>query len=841
MKFENNNKDIIKKITKRSLKANKIRNIFAVIAIVLTTFMISAIFTLAISYAKNYQIMNLRDQGTTATTFLANPTDKQIKEIENLDISKNIGQEINVGNVSKESLDNNKTNIFIKYLDKENWESQLTPCISGIKGNYPTKENEIMLSKLALEFLNKENSKIGDKIKISYDMNGKTVEKEFILSGYFTSYDYIKDSGYMFVSEKFVYNKNLSLEKNGQLLITLQNNKKAEAPNLLKSKVSLNENQKFEYNYDAEEDSNSIKVAAVIIGSIIGAFIVISGYLIIYNILYIAVTKNIQFYGLLKTIGTSPKQIKKIVKSEGLKLSIIGIPIGIILAVIVSYLIVPLALEGMASGTYYEKMMENKIYFEPIVFILSILFSLFTVLISCKKPSKIASSISPIEAMKYSGQKTKKEKKNRNSTKGGKLYKMAWYNVFRDKKRAILVFLSLFMGIMAFLGVNTFINSVSVENYANRYLNNDFELQAYYDDNSGIDNKVINEIEKIEGINSVETLKASMLQMDMNEKIIKPLLKAAYERHGEDESALQTYLDKVKKNPSEFSPWVVGVEDKTIERFNEENEEKIDLEAFKNGKLALIESFYYSKGKELDFSGKKITLKNADKNKTMSFNTRMFFNDESGILSFNGSNVLGVPTIYVSSSALNKLDKNLNVDKIYIDVDDKYDSKVKSKLKTIASESRLVLESKTDKIESFNKSSLMMNVVGGGISIILIFIGLLNFINVMVTNVNVRLQELAIMESIGMTKKQIKKMLTIEGAYYASITTLLTCTLGMGMVYLIAQLTKNIADYAEFVFPGMELISLITLIFTVCLITPVMVYKYSSKKTVTERLREIEK
>lgn len=841
MKFENNNKDIIKKITKRSLKANKIRNIFAVIAIVLTTFMISAIFTLAISYAKNYQIMNLRDQGTTATTFLTNPTDKQIKEIENLNISKNIGQEINVGNVSNESLDNNKTNIFIKYLDKENWEKQLTPCISDIKGNYPTKENEIMLSKLALEFLNKENAKIGDKIKISYEINGKKLEEEFILTGYFTSYDYIKDSGYIFVSKEFVDNKNLSLEKNGQLLMTLQSNKKAEAPELLKSKVSLNKNQRFEYNYDAEADSNSIKVAAVMIGSIIGAFIVISGYLIIYNILYIAVTKNIQFYGLLKTIGTSPKQIKKIVKSEGLRLSIIGIPIGVMLSVIVSYLIVPFALEGMASGTYYETMMENKIYFEPIVFILSILFSLFTVFISCKKPAKIASSISPVEAMKYSGQKTKKEKKNRNSTKGGKLHKMAWYNVFRDKKRAILVFLSLFMGIMAFLGVNTFINSVSVENYANRYLNNDFALQTYYDDNSGIDNKVIKEVENIEGINSVETLKASMLQMDMNEKIMKPLLKSAYERHGEDESALQTYLDKVKKNPSEFSPWVVGIEDKTIERFNEKNEEKIDIEAFKNGKLALIESFYYSKEDGLDFSGEKITLRNADKNKTMSFDARMFFNDESGILNFHESNVLGVPTIYVSSSVLNKLDNNSNIDRIYIDVEDKYDSNVKNKLKTIVSENRLVLESKTDKIESFNKSSVMMNVVGGGISIILIFIGLLNFINVMVTNVNVRLQELAIMESIGMTKKQIKKMLTIEGAYYASITTLLTCTLGMGVVYLIAQLTKNIADYAEFVFPGMELIFLITLIFAVCLITPVMAYKYSSKKTVTERLREIEK
>ena len=225
----------------------------------------------------------------------------------------------------------------------------------------------------------------------------------------------------------------------------------------------------------------------------------------------------------------------------------------------------------------------------------------------------------------------------------------------------------------------------------------------------------------------------------------------------------------------------------------------------------------------------------------MSFDARMFFNDESGILNFHESNVLGVPTIYVSSSVLNKLDNNSNIDRIYIDVEDKSDSNVKNKLKTIVSENRLVLESKTDMMESFNKSSVMMNVVGGGISIILIFIGLLNFINVMVTNVNVRLQELAIMESIGMTKKQIKKMLTIEGAYYASITTLLTCTLGMGVVYLIAQLTKNIADYAEFVFPGMELIFLITLIFAVCLITPVMAYKYSSKKTVTERLREIEK
>ena len=74
MKFENNNKEIIKKITNRSLKSNKTRNIFVVLAIVLTTFMLACVFTLGISFNENYQLMNLRDAGTTANTYLNNPS-----------------------------------------------------------------------------------------------------------------------------------------------------------------------------------------------------------------------------------------------------------------------------------------------------------------------------------------------------------------------------------------------------------------------------------------------------------------------------------------------------------------------------------------------------------------------------------------------------------------------------------------------------------------------------------------------------------------------------------------------------------------------------------------------
>ena len=170
MKFENNNKNIIKKITKSSLKANKTRNIFAIIAIILTTFMISSIFTLGISFSKNYSVMNLRYQGTTATTFLPNPTDEQIKQIEDLKISEAIGKEIYVGNLNSDKLSKKNRSIELKYLNQEGWEKQIKPAVGEIKGEYPKRENEIMLSEMAKKLLDIEDAKIGDKVKLKYEI-----------------------------------------------------------------------------------------------------------------------------------------------------------------------------------------------------------------------------------------------------------------------------------------------------------------------------------------------------------------------------------------------------------------------------------------------------------------------------------------------------------------------------------------------------------------------------------------------------------------------------------------------------------------------------------------------
>lgn len=840
MNFENNNNEVIKRISSRSLKFNKIRNTFAIIAIILTTFMLSSVFSIGVSFARNYKVMQLRMQGSIATTMLPNPTEKQIEKIKELNIFNSIGSEINVGQIVDKDLEKNKISISMKYNDENYWEEQRKPCVSDVKGNYPTKENEIMISTKSLEFLGAKNIKLGDKIKLSYKIKEEIKEEEFIISGIYTDYAFTQGNGLMLVSKEFVNNNKLSLQSDGILCMSVKGKYKETSPKILKENIILNKGQEFIYNYELYGDSLESIINGVLLVSIIVLFIIVSGYLFIYNVIYISVIKDINFYGLLKTIGTSPKQIKKIVRGQVFRLSIIGIPIGLFMAALVSFGLVPLTISNFFDG-YAANIMPTEVSFNPIIFILTTLFSFLTVILSCRKPAKIASSISPIEAMRYVGSEQGKKKVSRKSTNGGKIYKMAWYNVFRDKKRATIVFLSLFMGIITFLSVNTFVKSVSVQNYINRYLSNDFELQ----DNTlrgGITDDDLKNISKIEGLNSLNVDKAAYMKIDLSNDIFSSLIEEQLKNEGLEQAKINSSLKQLKEDKEFSCSWISGVNDYDIERYNETAKEKVDLDEFKKGKIILIElafgkHFNHDKFKQLN--GKSLVLNSIDSDKKEEFTIKLI-NDEETI--FNGRwlpRKMGIPVIYMSSSVLENLNKESINYFVRINVDEKYEPSIKEKLESFSRKYELEFTAKTERIKEFSNMNMTINVLGGGASLILLLIGLLNFINVMITGVNSRIKELSIMESIGMTKKQIKKMLTIEGLYYAGITALFISTIGMAIVYGVAILSKKIADYAVFVFPTVPLVILIISIFIVCLVTPSIVFKSSSKKNITERIREM--
>lgn len=175
--------------------------------------------------------------------------------------------------------------------------------------------------------------------------------------------------------------------------------------------MQLNEDQSF--NGAVSMSSSNSSVIAMVIFLVL--FIIGSGYLLIYNVLYISIAKDTRFYGLMKTIGTTQAQIKTLVKRQALKFACIGIPIGIVLAAATSFGIVPMFLrQGFVEG---KSAMDAEVFFHPSIYILSILFSAITVWIACNAPAKKAAKISPVEALRYQNFAPSK-KESRNSTNG---------------------------------------------------------------------------------------------------------------------------------------------------------------------------------------------------------------------------------------------------------------------------------------------------------------------------------------------------------------------------------------------------------------------------------------
>lgn len=102
--------------------------------------------------------------------------------------------------------------------------------------------------------------------------------------------------------------------------------------------------------------------------------------MIIYNIFYISISKDIRFYGLLKTIGTTNRQLKKLVRRQALLLGLVGTPIGLILGYVVSFFVTPVVMSTTSMAN------EQLVSVNPLIFIGGGLFTLITVWISCIKP-----------------------------------------------------------------------------------------------------------------------------------------------------------------------------------------------------------------------------------------------------------------------------------------------------------------------------------------------------------------------------------------------------------------------------------------------------------------------
>ncbi len=823
---------VLKKLIGRIISSNRSHNRYVVLAVVLTTMLITAVFSIGLSYLKSTKVQQTRLMGTTAHVEVTNLTDEQVVTLKTLPYVEAVGLQHSAGSI-KTTPEIGNMRLSLYWYDKIEWKKFRVPAVTDIMGNYPEKYNEIMIPLWILDNMGITNPEIGMKIPLSfYQDEGERIpeNEDFILSGYCREYSHIRigNTGAVYVSDEFVQKSEGPVQNNGTVSVSYIDSGNIDRYNeRLEEDLSLTEDQKVRtvamYRKNGTEGTLTLLAFAAIV-----AFLMFTGYLLIYNVFYISVSRDIHFYGLLKTVGTSKDQLKKIVTGQAWKLAGVGIPLGLLTGAILSFLIVPMVFNIFDLKTGVE------ISFNPLIFIGAAFFALLTTLAGATKSAKTVAKISPVEALRFTGVHGMGKRKR--STNGGKPFKMAWRNIFRDPKRTFIVLLSLFLGITTFMMITTLVFSLDTSNYVATYVKNDFTLVnntivaigngSEISEKQKFDSEFFERLEEIEGITDLRITSMEKIKMSYDSRRFSKHMDNFYRMF----NIKEIFSDReIQEN---FWGFIIGIDTRYVEELSGDNEKQIDIEAFKKGDIALIGTNspdLYSDVHEMNV-------------KILSSDTDLQI-DLGGFVPFGFQFAGGstAPNIYVSEKALAKMMPDPKIYRINMDVEDGLEERALEKIKILTDgDFEITRTSELEQRRMLRDAKLIMYILGGGVALILALIGVLNFVNVMATGVIARKLEFAMLESVGMTKRQIRRMLVLEGLGYACITTFLVGTLGSMMTYFIFEMFQQQADYAIFTFPLIQMLILIITVCAVCIFTLGKVYGSSNRMSIVERLRETE-
>ena len=199
-----------------------------------------------------------------------------------------------------------------------------------------------------------------------------------------------------------------------------------------------------------------------------------------------------------------------------------------------------------------------------------------------------------------------------------------------------------------------------------------------------------------------------------------------------------------------------------------------------------------------------------------------------------------MPYLLVSQDYMDGLRLSSTIQKLKITVREGMEQAITEQMVTRFDNGNVVINSKYEKEQELNKSFSMIYMLGNSLSAILLFIGIMNFINTMSVSVTVRRHELAVLESVGMTKQQIRKMLAYEGAWYWIIPYILILSLGTAIFTGTFFFVKSsLIPYITYTYPAIPLTVSAVIVFAVCILTPLVAYWSFSGDSVVERLRQV--
>ena len=792
---------MIAQMSKQSLKSSRMRNIFVMITIVLASALLMAILMYAIGQRED----NARQLSHAQEVGYYNLSDSQV---EALKADERIAYQIQVKTGTPSEMDGFE--VIPYYVSELSDKIQIGELESG---TLPEKANEIAVQGAMLEKMGVAPS-AGSEVTLNfYDGNTETFTVTGILKGgetakqfaVFFSKDYADNGSQLKDSPYEVYAKLYGAT-------TMHPEDCKEAMYLIGSDAGIE--RKYVSPSKAFLDSLSVDTQDVLTYGLIGIVILLACILVIYGVFYLSVIGKIHQFGQLRTIGMTKKQMKKLVSKEGRRLFLYASPIGILIGGIAGYFIIP-------SGFSIINTLLMAVCVFAIVYIIT--------MISVHKPAKLAAAVSPMEALRYVPQddmkKTANKKMCRNLTPLG----LGVMNFSKNKKKAAVTMLSLALGGILFMTAATFMSSFDRDNYARQGIWKDAEFHIQYSDSaielnengmSGMQAQtpmtedMVKEIAAIDGVEKVEELKSFGVIFDFPQR---------------DEYDNDDYIYPMNEE-----------ETRNIGKYIEEG--SADYDKLMSGDYVLIAD--NTNALEIygwQFNvGDVLTLHYYDGNKTAEKEVTVLgiLNDQYVLENDNLDGWFVMPEQAVLGFVPYD---NLNAH-LLISADPEKETAVGEAINEIVAEHpELSLEAYADREIAYSQTANSVFGTISGLAIFIMMFSILSMMNTLITNIVTRKQELAMLESIGMSKGQIRKMLLGESLILVLAAVGVTMTIGTLLGYVLTHLLHNGgAFYITFQFPVAFAIAYAAVLIAVPLIITLVSMKSFSKEALVERLRGAE-
>lgn len=701
------------------------------------------------------------------------------------------------------------------------------------EGQLPQKENDIVVSKGILEALG-QNGKIGDTITVPYqilkdDGLDYTKEKDFRICGFLADNESSKEQKQYtsLVSEAFL-KAEIPVEQVKYRFLLQVNGQKG---NTTADYTETIQNIARQFGI-SEDDMNINKeylaanyVDPATIPVIVGIMliVVLAGIITIYSVYYVSMNQRVREFGKLKAIGATKRQLRQIVLREGMGVALFAIPIGLLIGTVAvkvvllqfvehakdSNVLITEAYKVVAKG-------EVQLYYWWI-YLLAIAVTLCTVYLSLMKPMRMAAKVSEIEAMRYQGG-SKRQKSSRKGYQFLNIGRLTKRNLAENKKKSTITIVSMAVTGIFVMMVATVLSCANPMESAKSSIVGQYEISpivesgnkehpeyewAEVQKNNPLNEGLKQQIEELDGVERVDVFTALKVSGGpFEEKIGTEFINGVPEE----------YAEELKKGITEGN---------------------VTYEELKSGDKVILDRALLHWYPDIKVGDKlKLNIHDGDNTFQKEIEVAAIGEYGTGLTNYN--------CLIMAKEGAEKLTINNSSSYFQVIADKDYDEALEASLQAIVDGSgRLQMRTWKNEYDTWENAIQMTRGACYAFIIILAAISIMNLINTMINSVHVRKKELGMMQAIGMSDRQLMKMLQLEGIFYTVGTLIISIGVGSLAGYPLFLYAKRTGmfDISTYHYPVTAAIIIILTLFVIQMLLAIFIAKSVRKDSLIERIR----